>query len=174
MLVLDKYNNHKKRGNAMSKMTRWGVGPKFALLSISYAAITIYFTLKFPNLFKFKQIPISVSNTVGLILLVIGILFYISAIRPVMKAYSENKLYTKGAFAFCRHPIYSSWTLFIVPALNLFIQSSIGLTSVIVMYLLLVILTKEEDNYLENKYGQEFLKYKKKVPAVLPIGIFRK
>jgi protein-S-isoprenylcysteine O-methyltransferase Ste14 len=34
-------------------------------------------------------------------------------------------------------------------------------------------LVKEEDQYLEKTFGEEYLAYRKKVPAVLPIGWLR-
>ena len=158
----------------MSKMTRWGVGPIFAILSVGYGALTFLLTKTYPEIFKIKFIPNSILIIIGIVLLIIGIVFYLAAIKPVMKAFSENKLYTKGAFSFCRHPIYSSWTLFIVPSICIFLNSSIGLTTIIVMYILLIILTRKEDNYLEQKFGQEYIEYKNKVPAIIPIGIFKK
>jgi protein-S-isoprenylcysteine O-methyltransferase Ste14 len=38
------------------------------------------------------------------------------------------------------------------------------------MYFLIHVFAKEEETYLENTFGKEYLAYKKRVPKVLPIG----
>ena len=48
------------------------------------------------------------------------------------------------------------------------LNSLIGLTVPIFMYLVFKIFIVEEDKYLEDKFGEEFLKYKKRVGEIFP------
>ena len=42
------------------------------------------------------------------------------------------------------------------------------------MYIILRILVKKEEIYLENRFGIEYLNYKDTVPCIFPYGIFLK
>jgi len=125
-------------------------------------------------LFKIEFIQEYILFLAGIILIVIGIPFYIISARVVMKAYNADELITGSIYRFCRHPLYASWVIFIVPGIVLLINSWIALTVPIFMYILLCILVKKEELYLENRFGTEYLKYKNKVPCILPYGLFFK
>ena len=90
-----------------------------------------------------------------------------------MRAFKAGHLVTDGVYGMCRHPIYASWVIFFVPGIVLLINTSIGFSVPVVMYFILRSLVKEEDQYLEKTFGEEYLAYRKKVPAVLPIGWLR-
>ncbi len=158
----------------MEKMSRWGIGPIFAALSIMYGFIIAVISRYYHPLFKIEFIQEHILFLFGVILIIIGIPFYIVSARVVMKAYNADKLITGNIYRCCRHPLYASWVVFIVPGLVLLINSWIGLTAPIFMYILLRILVKKEEIYLENKFGTEYLNYKNMVPCILPYGLFLK
>jgi protein-S-isoprenylcysteine O-methyltransferase Ste14 len=49
-------------------------------------------------------------------------------------------------------------------------NSWIGLTVPVVMYVIVKFLVSKEDEYLEQEFGEEYRVYKKQVPAILPLG----
>ena len=59
---------------------------------------------------------------------------------------------------------------FSCPRYVFLINSWIGLTAPLVMYIFLRILVRKEEEYLEQKFGEEYIAYKKMTPAVLPLG----
>jgi len=152
------------------KMTRWGVGPMFASLSIIYGLFMIMLSRHFEPLLEINFIPHRLLATVGILLILIGIPFNIVAIVIVTRAFNAGNLVTGGIFGMCRHPLYAAWVVFIVPGIMLLVNSWIGLTTPPVMYFILRILVKKEEIYLEKMFGDKYLAYKKRVPAVLPIG----
>ena len=155
-------------------MTLIGVGLKFALISIIYAAvICIVHFLWTPHLTI--PIPRAISLIMGLLLVALGIPIYLISGLTIHKYFNKHKLATNGIYAYFRHPIYGSWIVFIVPGIALIINSLIGLTIPFFMYAVFRILIVEEDKYLEEKFGDEFFKYKKRVGEIFPkIGtIFR-
>ena len=151
-------------------MTRWGVGPKFTILSISYSLVILFVSCYFYPFFRINFLSRSSLITIGIILILIGIPLCIISVFAINRAYNSGKLVTRGIYRCCRHPMYASWVVFIVPGMVLLANSWIGLTVPLVMYVLLCILVKKEEIYLGEQFGEEYVEYKKKVPSVLPIG----
>lgn len=150
------------------EMTRWGVGPKFTIICALYmAAVLVIHYLFFPSL-TFKLGFRSVNIILGIILIVLGIPIFLIPGLSIDKYFLDGKLCKAGVYAYMRHPIYGSWIVFIVPGIVLIIGSIIGLSIPVFMYILFRILIIKEDEYLENKFGQEYLEYRKKVNAVFP------
>jgi len=157
----------------VEKMSRWGVGPVFALLSIGYGILMLAISRYFYPAFHITFIPYRIILLLGIILLLIGVPFFIASVITVMKAYNAGALVTKGIYGCCRHPLYSAWVVFIVPGIVLLLDTWIGLTVPLFMYLLLRTLVKKEETYLEGVFGTEYLDYKRRVPCIMPFGLFR-
>ena len=156
-----------------NKMTFWGVGPKYTLYSVAYCILMVVLSKYFDPFFKIDFVPNDTLATVGIALILIGIPFYIVSLVTIKRAFAAGELVTEKTFGMCRHPVYSAWIVFFVPAIMLLINTWIGLSAPLVMYLLLRILVKDEEEYLESVFGNEYLAYKKRTPAVLPIGWLR-
>ena len=155
------------------KMSRWGIGPIFASLSIGYGMIMMVTSRYFHPFFQVGFLPYWLMTVVGISLIVIGVPFLITSVKTVMRAYNSDELVTTGVFRWCRHPLYASWVVFIVPGIVFLANSWIGLTTPIFMYLILRKLVKKEEIYLESVFGSEYLDYKRKVPCILPYGLMK-
>jgi len=154
----------------MKKMSRWGIGPVFALISIIYGAVMLAATRYFKPAWQIPFLPKEFLSASGIALIVIGVPFFIVSVRAVSKAYNRGALVTGGIYRFCRHPLYSAWVFFIVPGIVFLVNSLPGLTTPFFMYYLLRKLAIKEEIYLENTFGSEYNEYKKQVPFVLPVG----
>ncbi|MDY6792090.1 MAG: isoprenylcysteine carboxylmethyltransferase family protein [Thermodesulfobacteriota bacterium] len=152
------------------KMSRWGIGPTFTALSIGYGILAIAISRYFYPVFRISFLPPWVLNTLGIALMAVGIPFFLVSVKSVSQAYNSDKLVTGGVYKCCRHPLYGSWMVFIVPGVVLLLKSWIGLTTPLFMYLILRNLVKKEEDYLESVFGSEYGKYKKKVPSIMPYG----
>jgi protein-S-isoprenylcysteine O-methyltransferase Ste14 len=113
-------------------------------------------------------IPRIATQVLGILLLIIGVPIYLISGLTIHKYFHDGQLATKGIYAYFRHPIYGSWIVFIVPGIVLLINSLIGLTVPVFMYGIFKILIREEDQYLEEKFGEEYLEYRKRVGEVFP------
>jgi protein-S-isoprenylcysteine O-methyltransferase Ste14 len=155
------------------KMSRWGIGPIFASLSIAYGMVTIVVSRYFHPAFQISTFPYWLMSVFGIALIVIGVPFFIISVKTVTRAYNADELVTDGIFKCCRHPLYGSWVVFIVPGICFLVSSWIAFTTPIFMYLILNKLVRKEEAYLELAFGSEYLEYKKKVPCIIPFGWIR-
>lgn len=148
-------------------MTLIGVGLKFALISIIYTAVicvvhflwTPYLSIPIPRVF---------SLIIGILLITLGIPIYVISGLTIHKYFNQEKLATSGIYAYFRHPVYGSWIVFIVPGIVFTINSLLGLTIPFFMYSVFKILIVSEDSYLEDRFGEEFYEYKKRVGEIFP------
>lgn len=148
-------------------MSRFGIGPWFALLSMVYTAIVFgisYFLLPI----QFYLASILVNYILGVILIIFGLVFFFISAYQLHKNFHSNKLQTKGAYAFMRHPIYGTWILFIAPGMVFIFPYLLGITVPMVMYGIFRLLIVKEEKYLLKKFGKKYLEYTKKVHRVFP------
>ena len=143
------------------KMSIWGVGIKFAIISIIYLAITIFVSMHTKPLFMIKQLPQQIADIIGIVFLCIGIPFYRACGRTVHRIYKENKLFTAGIYATCRHSLHASFIFFNAPVIVVFFRFWLMLTVPLFMCVLLIILAKKEEGYLIATYGNEYIEYKR-------------
>jgi protein-S-isoprenylcysteine O-methyltransferase Ste14 len=149
------------------QMTSRGVGYMFTIISGIYTAII--FVIHFvwlPHLFL--PLPRLISLIMGILLVIIGLPIFILPGMVIDKYFNEGKLAKEGVYAYLRHPIYGSWIVFIMPGIVFIINSLLGLTIPFFMYLVFRILIVEEEKYLEEKFGDEYFEYKKRVGSIFP------
>lgn len=156
-----------------AKMSRWGIGPIFAALSIGYGMITLLISRHFFPFFQIGFAPYWLLRVVGIALMLVGVLFLIISVKAVTRAYNAEKLVTDGIYKCCRHPLYASWVVFIVPGIVLSTNSWLALTTPLFMYVVLRKLVKKEEVYLESMFGSDYLEYKRNVPCILPYGMMK-
>jgi protein-S-isoprenylcysteine O-methyltransferase Ste14 len=152
------------------KMSRWGIGPILILFLVGYVLIMLAINRYYYPYFQIEFIPYHYLKILGVALIAIGILFYLISAVKVMQAYNADRLVTDGIYRCCRHPLYASWVVFILPGIVLLVNSWIILTTPLFAYFILRILVQKEEIYLESVFGSEYRDYKEKVPCILPYG----
>ena len=153
-------------------MTRCGIGPKFFIISVIFGVLAGFLTYLYPERFMIHFILYRLLFILGLGLLVVGITCYVSSLRKFNAGYKNGELVTTGPYAVVRHPIYTAWILLICPGAILFFRSWLMLFIPLIAYISFKFLIHEEDKYLENKFGQEYLDYRKKVKEFFPTWKF--
>ena len=89
-----------------TKMTLWGIGPKFALSSFAFTIIIMsihYFT---KPLFDIDVVPQTIVFYTGVLFLIIGVPFFLLSAITISKVYAQNSLCTSGVYSTCRHPLW--------------------------------------------------------------------
>lgn len=157
----------------MKSMTIFGIGPRWGAIVIAYGVLSTWISIRYSIL----RIPDQFSpaaTILGIVLLVIGVPFYLVAARTIIRGFPTGQLLTKDIYGVCRHPVYGSWIVFIIPGIELILRSWLGLSTCVLGYLLLRVMAREEETYLAEKFGEKYEHYRQRTPFVLPIGFFRK
>jgi len=80
---------------------------------------------------------------------------------------SPDTLQTKGLYSYVRHPQYLGIILATFGLLIHWVTIILSILFPILIYLYYH-LAKTEENYLEEKFGEQFIQYKKAVPMFIP------
>ena len=152
-------------------MSRWGVGPKTLVPSMSYALAAWAATSAWPGVFRLRWLP-DVVVTAGAVLTAAGVAMWLVGAVAVMRAYNRDQLVTSGMFALVRHPVYAAWITLIFPGLALLTRSWPMWITPWIAYAIFRRLIHREDEYLERRFGQAYRDYRRRVNEVLPIPRF--
>ncbi len=162
-----------KSAKSSQSMTVFGVGPRFVFLSILYALLVYNFTAARPGGYPIPHLPIPVRVVLGVLLIVAGLAGWILSGLTVIKGFKINKLCVTGVYSLCRHPLYASWALLIVPGIAFLTNNWPAFTIPLIMCFLLVMLVGDEERWLEAKFKGKYQAYRNHVPLLLPLGKFR-
>lgn len=156
------------------KSPRLWLVPITAFITFFLISVGLMWFLKLPWYFPFPRIE---GLIIGLILLIPGLYIPIRAFKTltlkrasgqeIYKPKEESKLITTGIYAYTRNPIYFGDTLLF---LGLFFITLF--TFLLIMLFLFLILfyfvMKWEEKELYERFGDEYLEYKRKVPRFIP------
>jgi protein-S-isoprenylcysteine O-methyltransferase Ste14 len=140
----------------------------FGLIGI----LIFYATLDYPKFFK----STGIIRYLSLMLATFGIIILKKAfgeydIREFIGLKSDDQsglhLRKKGILSYIRHPIYAGIIL-IICGLFLYSPDPASLTTTACVFVYLYIGIKLEEKKLLLEYGEKYLEYKKKVPALFP------
>ena len=146
-----------------------GIGRKLGLFTLLYAFLIETIKEHYQFDIKIKIIPYNFLVVMGILLMVAGVILLISSVISIHKLLKVERLYTNGIYSVCRHPLYSSWIIFIVPGIILLMNSLILLTTPLAMYFIFRLLIKDEETLLLNKYGDKYREYKNQTGLLFPM-----
>jgi protein-S-isoprenylcysteine O-methyltransferase Ste14 len=123
---------------------------------------------RYPEFFNMGFLDLAIIKYLGLIWLGVGIVFWIYSAIHFLKYFKPGIMITRGPFALCRNPIYSSIIIFIIPSLALIFHSGLILSIAVVLYLGFKISIHGETNVLRRIFGEVYEKYAKSVNEIFP------
>ncbi len=108
-----------------------GAGPKIMLPMFIMAAITGAVSYVYRPLLNYPLIS-SLTLSLGVLFLVIGVPFWVLAVKTFFGAFKLGYLATRGPFAIMPNPIYGSFMVLVIPGISLVLNLwPILLTSVL-------------------------------------------
>ena len=152
------------------RMSRFGVGPVFALGSLACLSVAIGLHLWRPEVFRIEIVPGWVPIAIGVVLIAVAVPVCVVAVRTVMRAYERDGLCTSGVYRLCRHPVYAVWVLLLAPGVLLLFRSWVLLAVPAAMYAIARLLVRREEAYLERRFGDAYREYRRRVPAIVPFA----
>ena len=159
--------NYEKEGQ---KLPLFGVGP---YIIYGIAMLNIIGIILFAYVFKIGILEAPwtlIFRVIGVLLTAAGIaVWYIGALRSDMdESITENKLQTKGIYAWVRNPMYSGWWIALTGILLMWHNVWMLILPVIDWVIMTVALINTEEKWLTDLYGSEYEEYKRKVNRCIP------
>ncbi|MGA2913216.1 MAG: isoprenylcysteine carboxylmethyltransferase family protein [Methanoregula sp.] len=82
----------------------------------------------------------------------------------------DHKLIRTGPYSLVRHPIYTG-ILFGVAGTAIIIGEPLGLIAFFLILVVYLWKIRMEEKYLQEEFGEDYARYKKEVPALIPLLI---
>lgn len=120
--------------------------------------------------------PLALATSVLAVLAAVGSVWLITnAVKTLGKEWSltarlveGHKLATSGPYAYLRHPIYTGMLGMLV-ATGLAVSHWAALPAALVIFFIgTIIRVRKEEKLLREAFGQDFVNYAQRVPAILP------
>lgn len=105
---------------------------------------------------------------IGALFMAAGLYFWASGAMAIRKAFYEKRLLTEGVYRLTRNPMYAAFILFIIPALSLLMNDVLIILASGVLYVVFRISIEKEEKYLSQLFGDEYQRYCKQVPRLVP------
>jgi len=169
---MNKDKSPDKRGH-LARLGRHGehpygdLGQIIILLGFLMIWILDSFVFRYST-FLSPHVPIYLRIIVAGLILVFAIYLIRSGHRAVSdEILSSPRLLTDGAFSRVRHPIYLAALLFCLILISITL-SLISLFIFVGIFFFYNYIAKYEENFLEQKFGQDYRNYSKTVPKWIP------
>jgi protein-S-isoprenylcysteine O-methyltransferase Ste14/hypothetical membrane protein len=105
---------------------------------------------------------------IGYVLLLIGILFWGTAVIQLLTGFTKSKLITTGAYVFVRNPIYSSAIFMILPGVSISTLTWVYFITAIFLYTGVLIFIGKEEKQLTITFEKEYEDYLARVNRLVP------
>ena len=150
-----------------------GEAPKLVRVLAPVFVAVLAASLAWPRAFDFLGRLKGVGFAAGIELAAVGLVFWASAAYSLVTAFRAGRLATRGAYGLCRNPIFSWWIFFIFPILALCLDSWLILILSPFTYVLAKPASRREEDELTARFGTDYLAYKARVRAFLPLPKIR-
>ena len=147
-----------------------GVGPLYVILIIAMTAIGIILSVM-------EIIPIITIKSLKWLFIIIGILCVVVGVMLWVKAVifdrldthvKRNELVTTGAYAYVRNPVYSAFMFVCTGVLFDYGNIALFILPIFYWFLMTVLMKQTEEKWLTKFYGQEYIRYCKRVNRCIP------
>ena len=135
-------------------------------------------------LLQFKAALPTTLNITGIIFLVAGTLLHIWTGKllglwglvglPEISSKIKSKLVADGPFSVVRHPTYLAHTVMFFGIFLITETAAVGIVTLLDFVLVNVIIIPLEDRELLKRFGEDYKKYKEKVPGFFPLLMRKK
>jgi protein-S-isoprenylcysteine O-methyltransferase Ste14 len=145
-----------------------GVGPGLALVTLPALAAAVAATALRHDAVRFPLLPRALTVAAGLALAACGGALYAGTVPRLLRDFKAGRLAREGTYAWCRHPLYASVIVFIMPAAGLLADAWPVSAVALVMYAGFKALIGREDRALDEQFGDDFRRYVAEVNELLP------
>lgn len=145
-----------------NKMSLIGVAGKIFIVLLISLMSTMTVSLLCQPLFRITEYYEKLVF-IGLIMAVTGFTFNLIAGLEILRAYRKEQLATSGLYSIFLNPMYAFQILITIPGLLLLCNSWLVMATLIPVFVAYKVFVKEEEMYLESKFGDKYREYRNKV-----------
>ncbi len=144
------------------KMSLMGVAGKILVVLIISLTVTLSINFLFKPMFRitenYHQLII-----IAVVMAVAGFTLNLMAAFGMLSAYKKGQLATGGLYSIFLNPMYTFQILVTVPGLLLLFNSWSVMMTVIPVFIAFKVFVKEEEKYLQEKFGNQYKYYRENV-----------
>lgn len=144
------------------QMSLMGVAGKIMVVLIISLLVTEGISLLTAPMFKITDDYWTLA-LIAVIIAVVGFSLNLAAAFGMLAAHKKGELATGGLYALFLNPMYTFQLLITAPGLLLLLNSWLTLATIIPTFIAFKVFAKEEERYLEEQFGKQYLIYKDKV-----------
>lgn len=132
--------------------------------------IAILISVGLDNIYRLSFGGGEMLENIAILIFAVGIVVFIAATKTFAKNKQSPsvhatpvKIYSGGIYGYSRNPIYLGANMFLVSAALYFDNLWMLIMLMPILYIMTNMVIKKEEAYLEQKFGDEYTDYKKKV-----------
>ena len=147
-----------------------GVGPYLIIIGLLLEFLTIILQqwVSFPVR---PGLSLQISLTIFLVIVCLSGMIWFNRSLDLVKVNllnGKNDLITKGPFSYVRHPLYATLMITVPPLFIIWLADLIFLVPWVLIILVAHFVVYIEERGLVEAFGEDYEKYRKYVPALLP------
>lgn len=146
----------------------FGIGPWLAVVGFVFFINAAIISIDHRKDFYMTVFGGTADSNLGLLLFLFGFLVFFAAQISFYIGWRRGNLVTAGLYRLCRHPMYASWILIMLPATGLMLHSWLVMINAAVVYVMFKLLIDREDKRLETAFGREYLDYRARTNEIVP------
>jgi protein-S-isoprenylcysteine O-methyltransferase Ste14 len=145
-----------------------GIGPLLAIVGGSSLAIVLLLQ---------RTVGIGVSllspwrelfQVLGIVLLALGVYFWLSAAVLIARAFRSHRLETSGVYRLSRNPLYAAFIVFLVPGIAFMCNDLLIFVASVAMFVVFKLRIRKEEEFLQQEFGADFQQYAREVAQLIP------
>ncbi len=129
--------------------------------TLPFAIVGIAANVLDPQLFRLGLGTIGV--VAGSALLLVGVPIWLTSVVQILVHVPRHQLITGGPFAVVLHPLYTSVALLVIPGLGLVLDTWLGCTLGLILYVFSRMFSRREEQELEDAFAEEYASYRESV-----------
>ena len=135
-----------------------GSGDKIALLTLPFVVVGLIANVMVPTLFDVGG-PSDLLRAISIVVLIPGVTIWIWSVVLILEKVPRGELITSGPYALMKHPIYTSVALLVLPWIGFLLDTWLGASIGIVLYVASRTYAPAEEEALAATFGPAWEAY---------------
>ncbi|HEX7601442.1 MAG TPA: isoprenylcysteine carboxylmethyltransferase family protein [Polyangiaceae bacterium] len=145
-----------------------GVGPAIMVGQLAFLVVAIVANRQWPEATRLlgeSSLPLEAA---GALWLAGGIALWALTLRRFLRGFPRGELITSGPYRWCRHPLYASFVLFVVPGIGLITQTWTILLAALAGVAWASALIPREERAMDQVFGAAWRDYCAHTSRLIP------